>query len=372
MLLPIFTVMDASLGPSSADAVEDSVPPPTQTGSTPDEFTESTSQPPVAMEPATADDGADSAFGEDSDMSSYATSLKSKVRNFKYENGRTYHSYREGQYVLPNDESEQDRQDLLHHVRNLTLGGALFRAPMPSSPQRVLDVGTGTGIWAIDFADQFPSASVVGTDLSPIQPSWVPPNLQFQVEDAESTWLFNRKNPFDYIHIRDLGGSIGDWAKLMRQAYEHLGDGRWIEVQEFEVTLNSDDDTMRFAPNLCEYLESLHRAAEMFKKPMNIAKSHKQRLIDAGFEDVKEEIYKVPSSGWPRDPRLKEIGRYNLCSLLMAVEAYSLALFTRVLGWTYERTQVFFIGVRSDLKNPKVHSYCNLYVVYGRKPAKMS
>jgi hypothetical protein len=78
---------------------------------------------------------------------------------------------------------------------------------------------------------------------------------------------------------------------------------------------------------------------------------------------------KVPSSGWPRDPRLKEIGRYNLCSLLMAVEAYALALFTRVLGWSNERTQVFLAGVRKDLKNSKVHSYCNLHIVYGRKPA---
>jgi hypothetical protein len=52
----------------------------------------------------------------------------------------------------------------------------------------------------------------------------------------------------------------------------------------------------------------------------------------------------------------------------MAVEAYSLALFTRVLGWSNEQTQVFLVGVRKELKNPKVHSYCNLHIVYGRKP----
>jgi len=242
---------------------------------------------------ADAPDGteSDSVFEEDSNLSSYATSLISAVRDYKYENGRRYHVYREGQYVLPNEEDEQDWQDLLHHVRNLTLGGALFRAPIDAHVQRVLDVGTVTGIWAIDFTDQMPSAEVIGTDLSPIQPAWVPPNLYFQVEDAESQWLYTK--PFDFIHTRDLGGSISDWPKLLCQAYQHLKPGGWIELQEFEVTLKSDDDTMRYAPHMCEYLEHLHKASEMFKKLMDVTESHKERLAEAGFEDVKDDVYKV-------------------------------------------------------------------------------
>ena len=102
--------------------------------------------------------------GDDFDTSSYATSLLSEVRNYSYENGRRYHSYRQGEYIMPNDETEQDRQDLLHHIRYLTLGGDLFLAPIGTAPQLVLDIGTGTGIWAIDFADQFPSAEVIGTE----------------------------------------------------------------------------------------------------------------------------------------------------------------------------------------------------------------
>lgn len=236
-----------------------------------------------------------SVFDEDyhSDTSSYTASLLSDVKDYCYENGRRYHSYREGHYVLPNDETEQDRQDLLHHVRNLTLNGSLFRAPVPTTPQRVLDIGTGTGIWAIDFADSYPSAEVIGTDLSPIQPSWVPPNLRFIVDDAESSWLFSTSRPFDFIHARDLGGAIADWNRLLHQSYLYLRPGGWIELQEFEVTLKSDDDSLHLAPTLCEFLGQLHAASEAFHRPMNIAEGHRQRLIEAGFEDVRDEVYKV-------------------------------------------------------------------------------
>ncbi|KAJ5140513.1 hypothetical protein N7448_003921 [Penicillium atrosanguineum] len=304
-----------------------------------------------------------SVFDDDddySDTSSYTASLLSSVKNYAYENGRRYHSYREGHYVLPNDEQEQDRQDLLHHVRNLVLNGALFRAPVGKDIQRALDIGTGTGIWAIDFADSFPSAEVIGTDLSPIQPSWsTTPN---------PPWLYSAARPFDFIHARDLGGAIANWPRLLHQAYDHLRPGGWVELQEFEVTLRSDDESLRLAPTLCEFLGQLHEASEAFHRPMNIAEGHRQRLVEAGFEDVRDEVYKVPSSAWSRDPVQKQIGRYNLCSLLMAVESYSLALFTRVLGWSNNETQVFLAGVRRDLRNPDVHTYCNLHIVYGRKP----
>jgi ubiquinone/menaquinone biosynthesis C-methylase UbiE len=42
------------------------------------------------------------------------------------------------------------------------LGKKDYLAPIGGNPQRVLDIGCGTGIWCIDFADKFPSASVSG------------------------------------------------------------------------------------------------------------------------------------------------------------------------------------------------------------------
>jgi ubiquinone/menaquinone biosynthesis C-methylase UbiE len=69
----------------------------------------------------------------------------------------------------------QYRLDLHHEMMRLLWNDKLHESPL-DKPHRILDIGTGTGIWAIDMADQYPMAEVIGTDLSPIQPQWVPAN----------------------------------------------------------------------------------------------------------------------------------------------------------------------------------------------------
>ena len=72
---------------------------------------------------------------------------------------------------MPNDESELDRLDLSHQMFKITMGDKLYLAPI-DKPSRILDVGTGTGIWAIEMGDDFPDSEILGTDLSPTQPTW--------------------------------------------------------------------------------------------------------------------------------------------------------------------------------------------------------
>ena len=54
----------------------------------------------------------DSCYG--STLDSDTTSLSSSVFNYVYENGRRYASERFGNYLLPNDETEQERLDMFH------------------------------------------------------------------------------------------------------------------------------------------------------------------------------------------------------------------------------------------------------------------
>ncbi|GKT86919.1 methyltransferase domain-containing protein [Colletotrichum tofieldiae] len=94
-------------------------------------------------------------------------------------------------------------------------------------------------------------------------------------------------------------------------------------------------------------------------------------LGDAGFEDVQEKREKWPISPWlERDPKPRELGIWSRAGTMDGVEAMSLALFTRVLGWSQAETLVFCAGVREELRKQKVHAYFNVYAAWGRKPEK--
>ncbi|EON70044.1 hypothetical protein W97_09312 [Coniosporium apollinis CBS 100218] len=259
--------------------------------------------------------------------------------------------------MKPNDEPELDRLDLHHHVNLLVLRNKLHLAPL-NNPHRVLDIGTGTGIWAMDFADENPAASVVGTDLSPVQPNWVPPNLEFQVDDVEDVWTFPYK--FDYIHIRSMSGAVGDWKRLFKQAYDHLSPGGCIEIQEHEVWIRSEDDSIKKAVNISRWQEGLDQASRMIEKPFLVAASMRQWLLDSGFVNVEENIQKVPHGPWARDRELKRIGLFQREQMLEAASSYGCAHFTRVLNWTNEEYEVLAACVRTEIRNPAFKLFSNL------------
>jgi len=42
---------------------------------------------------------------------------------------------------------------MFHHLLTLRCDGKLHMAPLGPNPHRILDLGTGTGIWAIEMGE---------------------------------------------------------------------------------------------------------------------------------------------------------------------------------------------------------------------------
>lgn len=126
--------------------------------------------------------------------------------------------------------------------------------------------------------------------------SRVPPNCRFEVDDFEETWTYSQK--FDYIHGREMEGSIRDHDTLFERALENLNPNGWLEMASMEVNSYSDDDTHLQAPNILEIGKNLHTASKLFGKDMSSISSWKERMEKAGFVNVKEEILKVRRDGF--------------------------------------------------------------------------
>jgi len=265
--------------------------------------------------------------------------------------------------MLPNDEQEQERLHIQHALFCYAIG-KLHLASIGSHPQNVLDIATGTGNWAIDFAEQYPSARVLGTDLSAIQPLNVPLNCRFEIDDAEDEWIFNEK--FDYIHGRALLSCFKDPKSVFQKAFDSLTPGGYFEMQDMIWPFQYIDDPPTESA-LYKWMQAIDEGAAKLGRPWNNVPHYKRWFEELGFENVVEKKYFFPCNPWPKGKFYKEMSVYAQTDLLNGLEGLSLKVLC-ANGWTAAEVKAYLPAVRADIKNTKMHMYAPMRVVYGRKP----
>ena len=235
--------------------------------------------------------------------------------------------------------------------------GKLHTAPIVPTPEfQVLDVGTGSGVWAMEFARNNPSTQVTGIDLSAIQPTTsVPDNCQFQIANAEKDWDF--PNSFDFIHSRLLLLGMHDWLAYFRRCFNHQKPGGWVEAQEVNYPLCCDDGSAGSDSAVMRWGKLMYEAMAISGLDPAPGDNFKRHLSNEGFTNVNEKLTTWACSPWPEDENGKEIGSLQRRNILMMLEGVTTMVFMKSFGWTKQEVDALLEGVRKDLDDLGKHVY---------------
>ena len=162
--------------------------------------------------------------------------MEGEPAHFTYVGGRRYMS--QVPYALPKDFGEIQRLDFQHFLLKYGLQGN-YLSPI-EQPLNILDVGCGTGRWAMELAQQFPQANVIGVDVVPTEQF----TAGYGLVKAPDNYLFISgnvmqglpfaNNTFDFVHQRLLIAALprDRWPFVVRELVRVTKPGGWVELAE--------------------------------------------------------------------------------------------------------------------------------------------
>ena len=299
--------------------------------------------------------------GSHTDTSRNSTkSIKSQIPEPMLEHGRYYAN---ATYFMPCDDNEQTRLAVMDQIYLSMLDNQLSLGRISPTADRILDLGTGIGDWAVAVAERFPNAEVTATDISSVSlPPVAPGNVTFELDDAQKEWTYNK--PFDFIHIRGLAGSFSDWDEIYAEASRHLKISGTLEVSDQGSIQLTNEPANSF---ISIYNGALLSAAEKAKTPIGLDHLKKPAFDKAGLSIVKSKTLELPIGPWSQNERKKLAGRMALIAMMEGLEAYALRILTKYQEWKEEDVRQLIGKVKQEIITPDSKPFVKVQFVVARK-----
>ncbi|KAF7540769.1 hypothetical protein G7Z17_g12130 [Cylindrodendrum hubeiense] len=263
-----------------------------------------------------------------------------------WRHGRFYGSWKRGKYLFPIDSEELNRLDIFHKVFLVARENKPFRVPIVRPAPRFMDLGTGTGIWGINVAEEcFTDCQIMAVDLNQIQPALIPVGVvpqQFDIEEPV-------------------------WGPLLT---EHLAPGiGHMEHVEIDWTPRWDDDERPSKSAFKEWSELFYDGMDQFNRRARVMPQETRQMIEAaGFTDVREEVIKAYVCPWSEDRAERELARWFNLGLTHSLEALSLMPLIEKQGMKFDDVRELCGKVKKEICVLRYHTYCNIHVWTARKP----
>ncbi|KAF5380899.1 hypothetical protein D9615_004003 [Tricholomella constricta] len=295
---------------------------------------------------------------------------------FRTVHGRSLNTLN-SRYMLPADRDEVKRSELHHRLLQFVFEGRNYIGPVKEALQfgqqrRILDLGTGGGFWAIDMADNFPRAEVIGIDLAPIQPRTVPPNCTFELCDLDQWSIPYPDNHFDFIHARSIHTGIRDYPRFLEEINRLLRPGGLVLLIEPSLVPIADGKPATEYPNGTG-LHGWFTLWETYRaclKTQGIDTTVPQRLVELlaatdAFEKITVQDGNIPVGFWPSDPHSLTVGQLQWMDYELFLPA--LKPFFLSSGIPEAKAERIIADAQRDLYYPSFSPSTQLHIVYASK-----